>query len=307
MTFERLNRAGRSGGPLWCMPICDRGTRFGRQLVMELNTSPNPDLGAQMEVWVEDSQARYHWISTDPSKCPPVPTFSIDHVEVEGTRRRDTPRNSLEYLVIKALARGELHGESAASCVHNLFWMHFVEDDDGLHYLYRHADKETGGFYARERLLRYVRYNELPGDRHYRIRSAIEDAMKDHDATLGERFCRTALADPAIRDAIAALRMTNEPEAVQLENVRKLVELNATAMDRAITLIVDETRVGHALLGVRACQRAENDPEFFALLTAHITARPDGRGLISFLRTHCKRPKSVKPEKRTDVEEAYDD
>ncbi len=309
MTFERLNRVGHDGGPLWRMDVGGHGNRFQKQLIVEPYSSPNPDRGAELQVWFEERRARYHWVSDDPKRRPATPTWSADYVEVPNSRRTEVPKLGLEYVVIKALACSDLHGDSAASAVHNLFWMHFIEDDDGLHYLCKYAEKDIGNFYARERLLRYLRYDDSAPrrERNYRVTGAIEDAMKERNAALGERFCRTAMTDLAVRDAIDAMLLTSEPPEVQHDNIRKLVELNASRMDHVIAAVTDATRGEHALLGLRACQRAERDPEFFTALDAFVLAHSDGRGMISFLKPHCKRPKPVKLAAEETEEEIYDD
>ena len=298
MTFERTSRANHDGAPLWRKDIGEHGNRFDRQLILEPSMSPNPDRGAELHVWVEERRAKYIWVADAPDRRPAgPPTWHVDYAEIESSRRIERVKHPLEYTIICALSKGELSGESAASAVHQLFWMHFVEDDVGLSYLCKYSAKTHGHFYARERLLRYLHYDSYTtrDSNTYEVTSTIEDAMKDHNAALGERFCRTAIADRAVRDAIEAVMLTNESEDVQLSHVRKLVELNATRMDRVIACIIDATRGSHALLGLRACQRVESDPEFFAAADAFVLAHPDGRGMITFLKPHCKPPKTSKP------------
>lgn len=305
MTFERENRTGHDGGWLWRMDIGDRESCTGRdglRLIFEPATCPHPDRGAELHVWVEMRKARYHWVVDEPNQRPSgPPTWSVDTIEVPNSRRTEAPRDGLEHHTIRALARGDLHGESAASVVHHLFWMHFVENDEGLTYLGKFAARNTGNFYARERLMQYLRYNHHSGN--YSVQCAIEDAMKEHNRTLGERFAKRSREEKNLSDAISALRMTSEPEEVQLANIRRIVEINATRMDHVIAGIVDATREDQPLLGLRACQRAENDPEFFKTVDAFVLAHPDGRGMVTFLKPHCKPPKKAKRAHAEEVEE----
>jgi hypothetical protein len=288
MTFERMNRIGRDSAPLWCMRLATRGgwQDHERRMIMEPYASQNPSVGAELHVWFEERRPQYQWITKSIDKLPTgVPTYTVVEVEVPNSRRTDHCKHPLGYTVIKALSCGDLRGESADSAIHSLFWLHFVDDDDGLTYLCKYAPKEHGNFYANQRLTSYVRYNGP--DHAYAVTSAIEEAMK-HNPGLGERFSKTAATDHNLRAAIEALLLTNEPEEVQHNNVRKIVELNATRMDHVITAIVEATRAAHALLGLRACQRAENDPEFFAAVDAFVLAYPNGNGLIKFLKPYCK-------------------
>jgi len=305
MTFERENRVSHSGGPLWRNDIGEHGSRYGLQLIMELCSLPNPDRGAELRVWVEERRNQYHWVVDSPERRPEgPPTWRVDYIEVAGSRRTEPLKHPLEYIVVKALSCGDLHGDSAVSAVHNLFWMHFVEDDEGLSYLCKYAAKNQGNFYARERLLRYLQYDDSR-DGNCEVTCAIEDAMKNGNTALGERFCRHAIADRAVRDVIEAILLTNEPEDVQLTNVRKLVELNAMRMDHVIVAIVEATRRAHALLGLRACQRVESDPEFFTAADAFVLAHPTGRGMITFLKPHCKPVRAPRPVKE-DEDECYE-
>jgi hypothetical protein len=294
MTFERMNRVGHNGGPLWCMKLtAANGWRSERQLIIEPRASQNPSIGSELLVWFEEQRPQYQWITNSIEKRPSgAPTYAVVDVEVPNSRRTERCKHALEYIVIKALSCADLHGDSAASAVHSLFWLHFVEDDDGLTYLCKYSPKESGNFYASQRLMDYVRYNGP--DRTYAVTSAIEDAMK-HNPGLGERFSQRAGVDRNLREAIEALLLTGEAEEIQHDNVRKIVKLNATRMDHVIAAIVEATRGDYPLLGLRACQRIERDVEFFTACDAFVLAHPDGDGMPKFLRPHCKPVKPIKP------------
>jgi len=303
VSLERENRTGRGGGFLWRLDLDDKEDRFssyrgGRRLLLEPHTTPHPDRGAELYVWVEDSRPRYHWISEDPSARPrasDMPTVIIDAIEVPNSRRIEFSKHPLEYTIIQALAKGELVGESAKSAMHTIFWSHFVDDDDGLHYLDKYS-KQSSNFYARQRLRQYIEvdYRRERNARAHAARRAVEEAMKDCDRTLGERFCRRVCDEPNMRDAIEALLKTEEPEEMQLRHVRKIVELNATRVDYVIARIADACDSKHALLGLRACQRVERDPDFFACVDAYVLAHPNGAGLVKFLKPHCPKPRPAK-------------
>jgi len=326
MTLERTGRVGRLGSPLWRMTFehSRNDVRYGTrcQLILEPYACPNPTRSAELNVWFEEERGRYHWICDSIDRKPTgIPTYSVDTIEIPNSRRTVCPKYGLEYVVIQALARNELHGESATSAAHNLFWMHFVDDDDGLTYLHKYAPKENANFYARQRLQHYLDHHgartvstELQQSL-YDATSAIEDAMKpqpdddlsrreNYNRELGERFCRRVAVDQNVRDAIAAVMLTNDPEEVRLVQVRRLVELNATRLDHVIAATVRATGENHALIGLRACQRLEAEPEsdFFKAVDAHVMAHPDGRGLVTFLKPHCKPVKSLKPSQ----DETYD-
>jgi hypothetical protein len=269
MTFERDNRVGYNSGALWRMNLAARNDQLhgrGRRLILE------PYVMAQrseLRAWVEEQRPRYHWITEKPDQRPKGhPTYSVDTIEVPNSRYTVTLKHSLEFVVVGALSHGHLVGESATGAVHNLFWLNFVQDDAGLTYLYKYASKETGNFYAGQRLLEYTRYYAEANERsNYDVTSAIDDAMK-HDSTLGQRLHQRVAVDDAFRDAIEALLLTGEDEDAQHANVRRLVELNASPKDRVLAAVFDATHSDLALLGLRACQRIEHDAAFFETLVA---------------------------------------
>jgi hypothetical protein len=268
MTFERENRVGYNGGALWRMDLATRqDQRHGRsrRLILEPYVMPQR---SELRAWVEEQRPRYHWITEKLGQRPKGhPTYSVDTIEVPNSRYTVALKHSLEFVVVNALSHGHLVGESAAHAVHNLFWLRFVQDDDGLTYLHQYASKETGNFYACQRLLEYTRHYVADGRGNYAVTSAIEDVMK-HDSILGERICQRVATDDAFCAAIEALLLTGEPEEVQHGNIRRLVELNATPKDRVVAAIADATHSDLALRGLRACQRIEHDVAFFDALVA---------------------------------------
>lgn len=300
MTFERLNRIGHDGGPLWhqCMEKqFATGERRNRALVFEFTHSQNPTRGAELNFWVEEDKPRLYWYADYPhagsGKRPTSePKFIIDRVEVNNSRRVLGSTSSYEFVCMRALATGEMLGESATSAAYSIFWQNFVEDDGGLHYLRRFADRETAHYYARQRLLRYIGHDGRQAA--YEVRGLVEDAMK-HDHALGERFSMRLAHDRNLVQAIEALQMTNEEHDTRIANIRRIVELNATRMDHVITRIVEATRDKQALLGLRACQRVEADTTFFAACDAYVLAHPNGKGLVRMLKPHCPTPKTSWP------------
>jgi len=314
MTFERLKRIGHDGGPLWTMRLNKNG--YGergrnRALVFEPTQSRNPSRGAELYFWMEEDRPRLYWrVDYDREMARPpattTPEFVVDRVEVNNSRRVLGSASPYEYICVRALATSELLGESATSAVYSIFWQNFVENDGGLHYLHRFADRETANYYARQRLLRYIGHDGPQA--HYVARSLVEDSMT-HDHALAERFSMRLVRDRNLVAAIEAIGMTNDDKDTQHTNVRRIVELNASRMDHVITRVVDTTRDKQALLGLRACQRIEADATFFAACDAYVLAHPDGKGLSKMLRPHCPTPKTHWPpdSSRYDTDETEAD
>lgn len=307
MTLERTNRVGRSGGPLWRQEMAEREFRgYGaskRFLILEPYSCPNPDRGAELHTWFEEERGRYHWVSNSMAGKPKgLPKFSVDLIEISKSQRTVRPKHALEYTILKALMCGDLHGESANGAMHTLFWMHFVEDDDGLTYLHKYAPREAASFYARQRLRGYTEFSDHTSSRStvWQARHAIEDAMKpvdgrprNYDHDLGKRFSRHLQTDRNLCDAIEAVMSSDFPEEEHRRQVRQIVELNATRMDHVIAAVVHATWEDSALLGLRACQRLEAEPrsDFFKAVDAYVLAHADTKGLEAFLKPHFKIPK----------------
>jgi hypothetical protein len=308
MTLERTNRLSRSGSPLWRMEMAEREFRgYGatkRFLILAPYSCPNPDRGGELHTWFEEERGRYHWVSNSMTSRKPrgAPTFSVDLIEIEKSQRTARPKHALEYTILKALMCGDLHGESANGVMHTLFWMHFVEDDDGLTYLHKYAPRESANFYARQRLRDFTEFVDRTSNRSgaWDARHRVEDAMKpvggrprNYDHELGERFSRRFLTDRNLCDAIAAVMTADFPQEEQLRQVRQIVELNATRMDHVIAAVVHATWEDSALLGLRACQRLEAEPksDFFKAVDAYVLAHADTQGLKTFLKPHFKLPK----------------
>jgi len=263
MTFERDSRVSRSEFPLWRMDLTTRESRDKHRLIVEPYAMRQSSYPPELRVWIEEDTPQYCYVVNSITDKPKgVPSFRIEPVAIENSRRTVKAQTGLEYVVIEALATQQLIGDSAKSAMHNLFWTHFVLDDDGLTWLYKHTSKEIGNFYAGQRLNEYTRAYDNEKRDTYQARNAVEDVMK-HDRELGGRMAKRVVEDEALQHAIEALLMTEEAEEVQHANVRRIIELNATDKDRVFASIVDASRGEHAFRGLRACQRAERDPEFF--------------------------------------------
>jgi len=245
------------------MDISARDERHKRRLIIEpyaMRQSPYP---AELRVWVEVDTPQYCYVTKSITAKPKgIPTFRIEPVVNESSRWTVRSKTGLEAVVIEALATHQLTGDSAKSALHNLFWTHFVLDDGGLSWLYKHASRETGNFYAGQRLNEYVQTYAKGNHETYAVQRTVEDVMK-HDRELGSRMAQRVADDEAFLHAIEALLMTDEDEDIQHANVRRIVELNVTDKDLVLASIVCASRGDHALRGLRACQRAECDPEFF--------------------------------------------
>ncbi len=281
MTFERDNRTSQLQRPLWRMDLdsSDRSVRNKRRLIVEPYALQGRTYPAELRVWIEEDTPQYCYVVESIMDKPKgTPTFRIESVAIENSRRSVPAKTGLESVVIEALVAQQLIGESANSALYNLFWTHFVLDDDGLAWLHKHASKETGNYYASQRLAEYTRAYDNDKRGTYEARRAVEKAM-DHDSELGERMAQRVVEDEAFQHAIEALMMTEEDEDTQHANVRRIVELNVTDKDLVFAAIVGASRSDHAFRGLRACQRAERDPAFFEAVAAiarhaHTTTLP---------------------------------
>lgn len=268
MTFERDSRTSPLQHPLWRMDISERDVRNKQRLIVEPYAMRQRMYPAELRVWIEEDTPQYCYVVESIMDKPKgAPTFRIESVAIENSRRSVPAKTGLESVVIEALAAQQLIGEAALSALHNLFWTHFVLDDDGLTWLYKHASKATGNFYAGHRLVEYTRAYDDDKRGTYEARKAVEKAM-EHDSELGERMTQRVVEDEAFQHAIEALMMTEEDEETQHANVRRIVELNVTDKDRVFAAVVGASRGEHAFRGLRACQRAERDPAFFEAVAA---------------------------------------
>jgi hypothetical protein len=265
MTFERDSRVSQMRFPLWWMEIGDPKEHVKRRLIIEPYMIAG--MHAELHAWVEDDTPQYCYVVKSFGEEPEgPPSFRVEAVINEKSRRTIRAKTGLEYIVIGALATDQLTSDSAKGAVHNLFWTHFVLDDDGLSWLCKYATKDTGNFYANQRLRTYVEVSDDRNPEAYGARNAVEDCMK-HDRELGARMQLRVNEDAAFQHAIEALLMTNEEVEIKHANIQRLVELNATDKDRVFASIVAAS-YDHALRGLRACQRAERDPEFFEAIAA---------------------------------------
>jgi hypothetical protein len=268
MTFERDSRVSRSEFPLWRMEIGTRDERSTRRLIIEPYAMRQSSYPPELRMWLEEDTPQYCYIVESPTAKPTgAPSRRVESVPIENSRRTVPAKTGLEYVVIEALAMQQLIGDSAKSALHNLFWTSCVIDDDGLTWLCKYTSKETGNFYAGQRLVEYTRSHDIDKRDSYKARCAVEDVMK-HDRELGERMQQRVMEDEAFQHAVEALLLTNEDQETKNANVRRIVELNATDKDRVFASIVAASRGVYDLRGLRACQRAERDPEFFEAIAS---------------------------------------
>lgn len=267
MTFERDSRVSRFDFPLWWMDISDRAVRNKRRLIIEPRTTRQLLRPAELCAWIEEDRPEYCYVTKSITAKPRgAPTLRIEPVMIESSHRSVPAKTRLEAIVIDALATQQLISDSAKSALHDLFWTHFVLDDDGLSWLYKYS-KAIGNFYAVQRLNEYTQSYDNGEYNADQARYAIKEAMR-HDDELGTRMGQRVTEDEAFQHAIEALLLTDEAEETQYANVRRLVELNVTDKDLVFASIVDASRSDHAFRGLRACQRAERDPKFFAAIAA---------------------------------------
>lgn len=273
--FERDSRVSRLDSPLWWMDVGEkkRDARWvasaqKRRLIIEPYAMRGSSYPLELRVWIEQDSPQYIYavksISTKPKG---LPTFRIEQVVIENSQRNVRAKTGLESVVIAALASQQLTGDAAKSAVNNLFWTHFVEDDDGLTWLYKYASKEVGNFYAGQRLDGYVRAYDSGRGGAWQAANAVRDVLKG-DYDLAERMAQRVVEDEALQHAIEALLMTDEDEDAQHANIRRIIELSITDKDFVFAGIVSASRGTNALRGLRACQRAEHDPEFFEAVAA---------------------------------------
>jgi hypothetical protein len=203
--------------------------RGQHQLVLEPYAPNQVVLNARVEV----EKPRYFYAVNDAHRKPKgSPTLRLERLEVKGSRRV-VPVSGLACTLVRALYKNEIVGESAAAAMHALFWQYFVEDDEGLKYLYRFGAEDTGEAHAR------MRVSSLAG------RDGADEAVKAIDAAripseakdLVAKYksvtwlvrlhaCQQALVDRDFHDAVCALAAAPESALWVLEFLRVQLTLN---------------------------------------------------------------------------------
>lgn len=227
MTLTRDTRTGLFGTHLWLVDLKQHKNRDGkpRQLVIEPYSPLSMGTATRLDAWVEEQRAFHVWEVDYPQRKPKgPPTFRTEWKRLdESTRTGCTGLPSVGFTIIRALARGELVGESAKEAMHDLFWACFVNDHDGLNYLCRYADPETGAFYARQRLdwqLNQLRRASAERTKPNGDKDPVVELLKATTHSdyplLGLRAWERAVVDDTFYDALAALAVladTDEREA----------------------------------------------------------------------------------------------
>lgn len=282
MTFQRCGQH-----PTWSIDTGDHNAkgypRINQRLMFA--TRYMPSQLSEFNVWFENEQIEYAYVVKSVGDNPKKSPLRADMrwIEVANTQRTVKPKNGLEHIVISALHKEELVGESAAAAVHTLFWEHFVDDEEGLNYFFRHASREKGNYYARQRVRPYV---EHVSDRHdhdvYQVIGTIEDALGRRNSLAG-RMGKYAASDQNFRQAIEAIGMTNEEVTVQHKQICDLVMARASTADRLIALIVDAFD-DHVLRALRLCQRIEGGDQALIAALSPVLNEHDERRIGDTLR-----------------------
>lgn len=217
MSLERDTRTGLFGTHWWVLEIAkSRDVQSPRrQLVLEPYSPLSMGTSTCLNAWVEEERAFYHWESDRIDRKPKgPPTFRKEWRRLDETMRHGCSGiPSLGFTIIRALARNELVGESAKEAVHGIFWAAFVTNTDGLNYLVRHADTETGEFYARQQLdwqtntLRRTQDGEKDA-----VAALLVAATREDHPMLGLRAWERAVVDDAFYDALAAIAALADTE-----------------------------------------------------------------------------------------------
>lgn len=210
------------GQTVYRMDISER--RKERQLVLEPYASP---VEVTLRAWVEVEKLHFFYIVNDADKKPKGrPQARSERCEVEGSRRIIAV-DGLACTLVRALARDELVGQSATDAVYALFWRYFVDDDEGLNYLYRYASQRQGDFYARARMQMLGESGASKAIYEAVIYEPVtsEQAARYKAITplVGLRACQRAIADADFRDAIQAIVIAGEPKSVRHQRVLELI------------------------------------------------------------------------------------
>jgi len=216
MTLERDTRCGLFGTPLWVLLIAkpDGTDRRPRRLVLEPYSPLSMGTATRLDAWVEEQQGIYVWESTKHVRRPAgAPTWRTEWRRIDASMQHGCPGlPSMGFAVIRALARQELVGESAKEVMHDLFWSAFVANVDGLNYLVRYADKETGEFYTRQQfdwqinqLKRAAIDRRKPNGDKDPVAELLSAIAREEHPMLGLRAWERAVIDDEFYDALAAL------------------------------------------------------------------------------------------------------
>lgn len=219
MTLERDTRCGMFGTPLWVMLIAkpDGTDRRPRRLVLEPYSPLSLGTATRLDAWVEEQQGIYVWESTKHTRRPTgAPTWRTEWRRIDASVLHGCPGlPSMGFAVIRALARQELVGESAKEVMHDLFWSAFVANVDGLNYLVRYADKDTGTFYARQQfdwqinqLKRAAVDRRKPDGDKDPVAELLAAVVREEAPMLGLRAWERAVVDDTFYDALAAIAAT---------------------------------------------------------------------------------------------------
>lgn len=216
MTVERDTRTGMFGTHLWLVDLKQHKNRDGRprRLVLEPYSPLSIGTATRLDAWVEEEHPIYYWETKHPNQKPKgPPTFRTEWKRIdESSLHGCTGLPSVGFAIIRALARNELVGESAKEVMHDLFWSCFVNDTDGLNYLCKYADAETGAFYARQRLdwqlnqLKRISYERTKpnGDKDPVVELLKATAHSDHPL-LALRAWERAVVEDGFYEALAAI------------------------------------------------------------------------------------------------------
>ncbi len=302
MSFERDTRTARLNGRLWTQSVADQGRPGSRRdndrrLVLCFYPSKWVQEETTFEAWFEQDQAVYVWQqpANRPRREPTgTPKFETYTAQCANSHRVITVKTGMEAVVVQALGHAAITGDSADSAIYNLYWEYFIKDEAGLSYLCRFSPPDgLGHRMARERLNAYVdlrgRHSDLEREEiNYEVIKAIETvchAAHGHVCYLGQQVANQLKLADDLHAAIEAVLLSTDTEEVKHKHILTMTLNAATPRHHVIAAIMTTTYQKHPLLGLRACQRVETDPEFHRLMEATAATAEASRTKAAF--TKC--------------------
>lgn len=201
-------------------------SKYRRQYHIILQPRATNYSGPSLIAWIEETRMRFQFTFDDARARPKrnaAPTWAPVIKKLEPTYREIPLRNSMSYIVARALAKNELIGEAAQIAIDLLFNDSFVDDPKGFDYLCKYASAKTISWHARE-----LAHNDVvPATTELAkaeeiVRRAAHSQETDRnavgdDTAQGRRWMRTLYAlrrlatDDDFRDAIVMVNLAGQP------------------------------------------------------------------------------------------------
>jgi hypothetical protein len=189
-----------------------------RLLLMPMAYRPD---AIHLYAWIEEERAVLQWITPAYGRGSRRPRgkgrFHLRWMELASSQRELPILNPLGSLIISAVMKQELVGESANSALSRLF-DDYLETDAGLAYLYKWAGADHFADYARSRL-------SCEKDEDVEA-NAVATATSELAPLVGILVCQQLRAEPAngeLRAAIKAISMMGGDADYRQEMLHKFV------------------------------------------------------------------------------------